>query len=139
MSSRAHWRGARRRHGSNPAGPQGLSALLNRLGRLQNSGKTQRIFTVGTVWRVRQFLREARDYVSAAGQPMFGLPGDFALSRQDTRSLRGHGPPETRRELPPVVLAQLLDEPALALLEKLLGPTMRAAIELLAATGPQTG
>jgi site-specific recombinase XerC len=48
-------------------------------------------------------------------------------------------PAEPGRALPPVVLAQLLDEPALALMQRLQGPTARAAVELLAATGRRPG
>jgi integrase len=113
-----------------------VSALLVRLGQLQSSARLTAWQRRTTVARLAQFLREARDYgLGQAGQPLFGLPGDFALSRQDVRALRRSGRPEPGRELPAVVLAQLLDEPALCLMERLQGPTARAAIELLAATG----
>ena len=133
-------RALRRREdrGTNPTalGRADITSLLTRLGRLESSGKLtarQRRTTVG--W-LAQFLREARDFgLGPAGQPMFGLPGDFALSRQDVRALGLRGRSQPGRALPEVVIAQLLDEPALALLAQLQGPTARAAVELLAATG----
>jgi integrase len=117
-------------------GRKDISALLSRLGRLQSSGRLTAYQRLATVSRIAQFLREARDYgLGPAGQQLFGLPGDFVPSRQDVRALRRYARPEPGRELPPVVLAQLLDDPALALLGRLKGTTARAAIELLAATG----
>ena len=128
--------------GEDPAvlGRADVSALLGRLGRLQSSGRLTGWQRRTTVARLAQFLREARDYgLGPPGRPLFGLPGDFALSRQDVRALARHGRREPGRELPAVVIAQLLDEPALALMERLQGTTARAAIELLAATGRRPG
>lgn len=66
---------------------------------------------------------------------MFGLPAAFTLTRRDVRALRGRDRREPGRALPDVVLAQLLDDPTLALLERRHGASARAAIELLADTG----
>jgi len=117
-----------------------ISALLVRLGRLESSGRLTAWQRRTTVARLAQFLREARDYgLGQAGQPLFGLPGAFALSREDVRALKRKGRSEPGRALPAVVLAQLLDEPALCLMERLQGQTARAAVELLAATGRRPG
>jgi integrase len=123
--------------GVHPAalGRADITALLARLGRLQSSGRLTAWQRRTTVARLAQFLREARDWGLGPGKALFGLPGDFALSRQDARALKKRWQPEPGRALPPVVLAQLLDEPALALMDRMHGPTARAAIELLAATG----
>ena len=80
-------------------------------------------------------MATARDWGLRPGKALLGLPGDFAISRQDTRALKKRWQPQPGRALPPVVIGQLLDESALALMERLHGPTARAAIELLAATG----
>ncbi|MGO9754924.1 MAG: tyrosine-type recombinase/integrase [Solirubrobacteraceae bacterium] len=112
-----------------------ITALLARLGRLQASGRLTAWQRRTTVARLAQFLREARDWGLGPGRALFGLPGDFTLSRQDVRALKKRWTPEPGRALPPVVLAQLLDEPALALLQRLQGPAARAAVQLLAATG----
>jgi integrase len=112
-----------------------ITALLGRLGRLQTSGRLTAWQRRTTVARLAQFLREARDWGLGPGKALLGLPGDFAISRQDTRALKKRWQPEPGRALPPVVIGQLLDESALALMERLHGPTARAAIELLAATG----
>ncbi len=125
--------------GASPSalGRADVSALLGRLGRLQSSGRLTGRQRRVTVARIAQFLREARDYgLGRAGQPLFGLPGDFAISREDVRALaRPRGRSAPARELPAAVLAQLLDEAALALMERLQGTSARVAIELLAATG----
>ena len=116
-------------------GREDIAALLARLGRLQSCGRLTAWQRRTTVARLAQFLREARDWGLGPGRALFGLPGDFTLSRQDVRALKKRWAPEPGRALPPVVLAQLLDEPALALMQRLQGPTARAAVELLAATG----
>jgi integrase len=112
-----------------------ITALLARLGRLQASGRLTAWQRRTTVARLAQFLREVRDWGLGPGKALFGLPGDFTVSREDVRALGKRCPPERGRALPPAVVAQLLDEPALTLMQRLQGPTARAAVELLAATG----
>jgi len=74
---------------------------------------TQRIFTVGNRLEGPAVLaRGTRLWSRAGGQPMFGLPGDFrALAPGHSLVARSRAAGDGR-ELPPVVLAQLLDEPA---------------------------
>ena len=113
-----------------------ITALLIRLGRLRASTRLtawqQQTFTAA----IAQFLREARDFgLGAPGRPLFGLPSGFALTRADVRAIDRPRGREPGRALPDIVLAQLLDEPALALLESRHGATGRAALEVLADTG----
>ena len=66
---------------------------------------------------------------------MFGLPAEFSLTRDDVRRTARRPARAAARALPDAVVAQLLDEPALGLLERMHGLTTRRAIELLADTG----
>jgi hypothetical protein len=66
---------------------------------------------------------------------VFGLPGEFSLSRDDVRRVARRPARPAARALPETVVAQLLDEPALGLLEEMHGARVRMAVEVLADTG----
>jgi len=66
---------------------------------------------------------------------VFGLAGAFSLSRDDVRRVARKVARAAARALPETVVAQLLDEPALRLLEQMHGERLRMAIEVLADTG----
>jgi integrase len=66
---------------------------------------------------------------------MFGLAAEFSLTRDDVHRTARRPAQAAARALPDVVVAQLLDQPALSLLEAMHGLTTRRAIELLADTG----
>jgi integrase len=124
--------------GADPSalGRDEIAAFLGRLGRLQSTGRVTVWLRRQIVNDVSQFLREARDYCLGPDErPLFGLPGDFSLSRDDVRALGRNTRREPQRELPEAVIAQLLDTPALMALEAMHGTTARAAIELLTDTG----
>jgi integrase len=81
-------------------------------------------------------LRQARDLeLGAEGRPVFGLPASFTLSREEVRRVARVPAPPPARSLPDIVVAQLLDRDALALLEQMHGERVRIAVELLADTG----
>lgn len=133
-------RSLRRRddHGQHPAllGRADIALLLARLGRAHASGRMSTYRRAVLIGDVAHFLRGARDLgLGAAGRPMFGLPAEFALTREDVRRTARRPARAAARALPEEVIAQLLDEPALELLEQMHGQTTRRAIELLADTG----
>ncbi|MFN8215705.1 MAG: site-specific integrase [Solirubrobacterales bacterium] len=85
---------------------------------------------------VSYFLRQARDLeLGAEGRPVFGLPASFTLSREEVRRVARPPAAPPGRALPDVVVAQLLEPAALALLETMHGEQVRIAFELLADTG----
>jgi integrase len=111
-------------------------AFLIRLARDEQAGRLTRLTRAMSAKGVRQFLREAHAAgLSRPGGALHGLSGHFTLSEADLRPLRGPARREKRRDLPEVVLAQLLDPAALGALEAGWGATCRAAVEILAATG----
>jgi integrase len=113
-----------------------ISLFLARIGRAHAAARISTHRRGVLVGDVAYFLRGARDLgLGADGQPMFGLPGEFSLTREDVRRTARRPAQAPARALPDAVLAQLLDEPALSLLEGMHGLTTRRAIELLADTG----
>ncbi len=85
-----------------------------------------------TCRHVAMMLRECRALgLTRCGQPMAGLPDDFAIRPGDIPQQPANGQPG--RALPAGVLNQLIG--ALAALEQASGPGIRAAVELLMDTG----
>jgi integrase len=120
----------------NELGRADISLFLARLGRAHAAGRISTHRRGVLIGDVAYFLRGARDLgLGADGRPMFGLPAEFSLTRDDVRRTARHPARATARALPDAVVAQLLDEPALSLLEGRHGLTTRRAIELLADTG----
>lgn len=121
-------------------GRSDLEAFLARLGRLQAAGTMSADRRVRTVRSIAEFLRDVRAMgLCAPGAAMAGLKDEVALRRSDVPRAEGREPEEVGRALPQSVMAQLLDEESLALLEHLAGPTVRAAVELQAGVGRRTG
>lgn len=113
-----------------------ISLFLARVGRAHAAGRISTHRRAVLVGDVAYFLRGARDLgLGAEAQPMFGLRAEFSLTRDDVRRTARRPIQPAARALPDEVVAQLLDEPALALLEQMHGLTTRRAIELLADTG----
>ena len=113
-----------------------ISQFLARIGRAHAAGRISTHRRAVLVGDVAYFLRGARDLgLGAERRPMFGLPAEFSLTRDDVRRTARRPVRAAARALPDVVVAQLLDEPALSLLEAMHGLTTRRAIELLADTG----
>jgi integrase len=126
-------------HGNDPTMLEraDVALFLARLARAKSAGRISAHKRSVLVADVAYFLRGARDlgFGSAAGRPMFGLPGAFSLSRDDVRRVARKVSRPAARALPETVVAQLLDAPALALLEQMHGQRVRMAIEVLADTG----
>jgi integrase len=133
-------RSLRRRHdrGEHPGalGRADIGLFLARVARAHSSGRISSHKHSVLVADVSFFLRDARDLgLGADGHPMLGLPAAFSLSREDVRRVARKPARAAARALPEMVVAQLLDEPALGLLEQMHGHGVRKAIELLVDTG----
>jgi integrase len=133
-------RSLRRRedHGDHPGelGRADISLFLARIGRAHAAGRISTHRRAVLVGDVAYFLRGARDLgLGAERRPMFGLPAEFSLTRDDVRRTARRPARAAARALPDAVVAQLLDESALGLLTQMHGLTTRRAIELLADTG----
>jgi integrase len=113
-----------------------MTSYLSRLRLLEQRGELSKWVHSRTVKDLRLFLREARQLgLMDVGQPLHGLSGTFGVNDQDTHAFRGMRRDERRRDLPQVVMDQLLDEDALIILEALFGLGARALIELHAEIG----
>ena len=133
-------RSLRRRddHGDDAAalGRADISLFLARTARVQSSGRMSAHKRGRLIADVSYFLRQARDLgLGAPGHPVLGLPAAFSLSRDDVRRVARKAQRPAARALPDTVVAQLLDDPALGLLEQMHGDWVRLAIEVLADTG----
>jgi integrase len=125
-------------HGVDPGGlgRADVSLFLARTARAQSAGRMSAHKRGRLVADVSYFLRQARDLgLGAHEQPMLGLPAAFSLSRDDVRRVARQPARPAARALPESVVAQLLAEPALRLLEQMHGERVRMAIEVLADTG----
>ena len=113
-----------------------IGLFLARIGRAHSVQKISTHRRAVLVGDVAYFLRGARDLgLGRDGQAMFGLPAEFSLTRDDVRRTARRPVQGAGRALPDVVVAQLLDEPPLRLLEQMHGGWVRRAIELLVDTG----
>ncbi len=108
-----------------------MTSYLSRLRLLEQRGDLTKWLHARSVKDLRQFLREARQFgLMEVGQPLHGLPGTFAIHDQDMFAFRGLRRDERRRDLPQIVMDQLLDDSALEILETLFGTDARALVEL---------
>lgn len=113
-----------------------MTSYLSRLRLLEQRGELTRGVHARTVKDLRQFLREARQFgLMEADRPLHGLPGTFGIHDQDLHAFRGLRRDERRRDLPQIVMDQLLDDSALTMLETLFGRDARALVELHAEIG----
>jgi integrase len=113
-----------------------IGLFLARTARVQSAGRMSAHKRSRLIADVSYFLRQARDLgLGEPGRPVLGLPAAFSLSRDDVRRVARKAQRPAARALPDTVVAQLLDEPALALLERMHGAWVRLAIEVLADTG----
>jgi integrase len=121
-------------HGDDPRalGRADIIAFLVRLKHLEASGHISAWRRSTTCRHLAMILRECRALgLTRPGQPMAGLPDDFAIRRDDIPQQPADDVPG--RALPAGVLNQLID--ALPVLEQASGPDIRAAVELLMDTG----
>jgi integrase len=121
-------------HGDDPRalGRADIIAFLARLRHLEAGGRISAWRRSTTCRHLAMMLRECRALgLGRPGQPMAGLPGDFAIRRSDIPQHPAGG--EAGRALPAGVLNQLIG--ALPALEQASGPDVRAAVELLMDTG----
>lgn len=133
-------RSLRRREdrGEHPAllGRADIALFLARLGRAQTAGRMSEHRRAVVVGDVAYFLRGVRDLgLGEPDRPVFGLAAEFSLTRDDVHRVARRPTRAAGRALPDEVIAQLLDEPALGLLEEMFGATTCRAVELLADTG----
>lgn len=134
--------GRRPDRGEEPSalGRKDIEAFLARLGRLEAVGAMSSDRRIRTVRTLSQFLRDCRALgLAGPDGAMAGLGDSVTVRRGDVPAERSREPDDAGLALPEVVLAQLLDEPNLALLEALSGPGVRAAVELQAGAGRRTG
>ena len=115
-----------------------LAMFANDLAHLEASGDLSRSTRRRWVAQLDRFLREARALgLSRPGGPMHGLAEDVVVPR-NARVQEG-SPGQPGKALPQVVIDQLLDPAALALLEEAFGSDRRAMVELQASVGRRTG
>ncbi|MDA8069439.1 MAG: site-specific integrase [Actinomycetota bacterium] len=86
----------------------------------------------------RRHVQFARRHLAAPGQPAAGIGGGFQLYTEDYPERTKRDPDEPGAALPPVVLAQLLDDDLLAPLAAMY-LEYRVAFELMAHTGRRPG
>lgn len=109
-----------------------IIAFLARLKHLEDRGHISAWRRSTTCRHLAMILRECRALgLTRPGQPMAGLPDDFAIRRDDIPQQPADDEPG--RALPAGVLNQLIG--ALPELEQASGPDIRAAVELLMDTG----
>jgi integrase len=115
-----------------------IEAFLARLGHLERSGVLSRSRRETTVHLVSRFLRDCREMgLAEPGAVLAHLPGDVAI-RPGERPRRPRPDDAVGRALPEDVMAQLLSDASLAVLQAHAGETIRAAIELGAGVGRRT-
>jgi integrase len=120
--------------GDDPAalGRRDIVAFLNRLAHLQHTGQLSEYNRLHTIRRIRRFFDDIRTFgLTRPGQPLAGLPVDFALRQSDLP--READPDRRGRDLPTTVLRELSDN--LHRLEDRSGIGDRRIVELLIDTG----
>jgi integrase len=121
-------------HGDAPRllGRSDIIALLSRLKHRETTGQISSWRRSTTCRHLAMILRECRALgLTRPGQPMAGLPDDFAIRRDDIPQQAADDEPG--RALPVSVLNHLIS--ALPALEDAASPDIRAAVELLMDTG----
>ena len=109
-----------------------ILALLSRLAHRAATGQISSWRRSRTCRQLVMILRECRALgLTRPGQPMAGLPDDFAIRRDDIPQLAADDEPG--RALPTGVLNHLIS--ALPVLEEVASPDIRAVVELLMDTG----
>ncbi|MCX4094553.1 site-specific integrase [Nocardia sp. alder85J] len=108
-----------------------ITAFLNRMAYLQASGAVSAHQRTGWVRRLRVILQRMRTLnLAGAGQPLHGLPEDFALIPGDVPK---DPETETGKDLPAEVMRFLAGR--LGGLERASCPEIRVAVEILIDTG----
>ncbi|MGV9869210.1 tyrosine-type recombinase/integrase [Rhodococcus koreensis] len=113
-------------------GRHDIEMFLQRLAYLEHCDKISALSRSLSCRKVHHALRQMRLLgLTRAGDPLGGLPDDFALRREDIPRRPDQQAPH--RALPPEILAQLCD--ALPLLRTRTSKVLAVAIELLIDTG----
>ncbi len=113
-----------------------IELFLQRLAYLEHCGKITALSRSLSCRKAHHALRQMRLLgLTRAGDPLSGLPDDFAFRREDVPRRPDRQTPN--RSLPPEILAQLCD--ALPLLRSRAPKELAVAIELLIDTGRRPG
>jgi integrase len=116
-----------------------IEAFLARLGHLEAAGTTTAFMRRQTIDVLSKVLRDCRALgLAGPGAPMAGLADEVALRRGDRPASLRREADDVGRALPEIVMAQLLSEENLGLLEQMSGPMARAAVERAAGVGRRT-
>ncbi|MFE7244428.1 tyrosine-type recombinase/integrase [Streptomyces sp. NPDC057580] len=121
-------------HGATPhlLGREDITAFLHRLSLLNQRGDISACTQFNTVRDIRRVLTRLRTLgLTRQGQPLHGLPDDFALRQEDVPDDPEDS--EAGRDLPPEVMRQLCAH--LDSLEVASSPDIRTAVELIIDTG----
>ena len=116
-----------------------IEAFLARLGHLQRARRISASGRDRAVTSLAKFLRDCREMGLAQTGGLLGHLGDDVIIRRRERPRAARRDDEVGLALPEVVMAQLLADDSLEVLESQAGATLRAAIELEAGVGRRTG
>jgi integrase len=115
-----------------------VEAFLARLTRLERAGTISGEHRDRSINLVAKVLRDCREMgLGERGAVLGALPDDVVVRRSE-RPRTKRRDDEVGRALPTIVMAQLLSPEYLDRLEAFAGPTIRAAVELMAGVGRRT-
>ena len=115
-----------------------IHAFLARLAHLERAGVLSAAVRTRSLHHLARFLRDCREMgLTHPGTEAALLPDDIVIRRGERPRARRRDD-EVGRALPQVVLDQLLSSENLHRLDELAGPTITAAVQLLAGVGRRT-